>query len=297
MSEIKDLLVGVLVETYKIDAEQLEADLFDKDGEEFKVKDDAKVKLLELDKQRIKKVADTHYQNAHKKFSKDGYTDYEAKIKAHFGIDSEKQGVDLIQDVIAAKAKPGEVLTDDAIKKHPIFLAREKQLTTEREEAVKAAEAKYRSEKTAESFAKQTLRTFKELKPILSTDPVKADSQSELFVERLMAKTRFEINGNEIILLNADGSRMEDGHGNAIAYDKYVKTEAAKLYDFEAGEKRSSGDDPGKKGSGSGDSKVTKPKDAAEFNQKVAEIRAAYANDPKVMNEKLLEITKLYNAR
>lgn len=240
----KELLTGFLSKTLNIDTTGVTS-LYNDDGS---LKDDALDTLLAKDVERVNKLKpDTKsiFQDGYKKAKSEVLTDFEKEFLEKTSYKSDKKGIDLILEYAANASKQNGEVNEDAIKKHPLYISTVERIQREKEEAI-TAEAKkleqFQSElKRKETFnnvSKKALAYFNSLKPILSKDPVKAETQMRDFIEKLQGY-EYDVQGDEIVVLK-DGKVLEDKHGNRIKFDKVVKDEAEKRYDFHQADKRDS---------------------------------------------------------
>lgn len=297
--DFKALLTGLLSAAYQMDETGVAA-LFDADG--TSLKDDALTQILEKDKARVAKLTGTSkdkFDEGHKKGKAEALTQFEKSLKEKFEIDADAKGVELVEAIIAAKApaagSPGEI-TDEAVKKHKLYLDLKDQTKKETEKAVKeAVEAKtlefnnYKSQvergQSLSVVKQKALVLFRGLNPILSTDPAKAANQEAAFL-RQFEENNYRIDGEKIVMLAPDGSDATDAHGNRVEFEAFVKDKAGSLYDFKVADPKGS---PGAGGAGGGsgaggEAKVI-VKDEADFMKQ-------YTNekDPK----KKIEISKAW---
>lgn len=275
MEEIKKLLVGFVSKTLKLDEESVTSELFESEGDTLKVKDGALEFLTQKDADRVtgfQKNLKDKFQEGYQKAKKEERATLETEIKEHFGITSDKIGVELITDIVAASSKGGEV-TEDVVKKHPAFIKREKELMKEKDDAITEFKPAQQREKNAGLFKSKSLEILKAQKPVLSQDPTKAENQMKLFTA-VLDNVKYEVAENgEIILLNEDGTRMQDKHGHAIQLEDHVKSLAGQYFDFAAADSRSAGGDPSKRGQGQGgQGGAAKPANRAEYLKQLDEI-------------------------
>lgn len=269
MEDIKSLLVGFVSKTLKLDEATVTSELFESEGDTLKVKDGALEFLTTKDADRIagfQKTGKDKFQEGYQKAKKEERAALENEIKEKYGISSDAIGVELIGEIIAAQSKGGEV-TEDVVKKHPAFIKREKELMKEKEDAITEFKTAQQREKNAGLFKSKSLEILKAQKPVLSQDPTKAENQMKLFTAVLDGE-KYEVADNgDIILLNEDGSRMQDKHGHAILLEDRVKSLASQYFDFAQADQRSSGDDPSKKGQGGqgGQGVAAKPANRADY--------------------------------
>ena len=240
----KTILQAFFGKTLNLTAEDV-APIFETKGDDEELKEDALKFLLGHDATRIKTIKDevatsekTGFDKGYKKAQAEVLPGLEKKIKEKFNIDSDKQGLELIEELVAAKAN-ANVLEEDKVKVHPAFLKREKellaQIETEKatlEKKLKDREDEIVSERTFESIVSSADRTLDSLKAILPKDADKAKNQKQLLVNELKGY-KYEKQGEQIVILKPDGKRLEDLHGKPIDFDTLVKETASKYWDFE----------------------------------------------------------------
>jgi hypothetical protein len=217
-----------------------------------------------LDTAHIAKVntqKEEYFNQGHQKATDEVLTKRENEIREKYGIKSKKKGLDLIDEVITAKTpdpeKP-EAISDDLVRKHPAFLAREKELSEqltaakeETEEKVQAVQDQYAAKETFGKVAGISLNTFRGMGPELPKDATKAARQEARLIKELEASgLKFELQGEgqPPLVLEANGKRKEDGHGNPIKFEDLIRGFADELgFEFRQGEPRSSagGEKPG----------------------------------------------------
>ena len=244
------------------DSGQLKADAFDLIKSEYSKKVEA-----------IKKSAK---DEGHGQAKRETMSKFEKELREKFGIDSEKTGIELIETLLAEKAKPGE-LTEEAVKGHKLYLDLKESQDKAIKEATKKVQQEFEAfkngievEKTNAQVQKKALEIFDGLKPILSSDPVKATKQKELFVAQLL-NNKYRIEGDRIIMLKPDGSEATDELENRIDFTKHVTDVAGTYYDFEqAGGKGSPGGQSSGSGAGGAGGAKYVFKDVNDFSAKMA---------------------------
>lgn len=297
---MKTLLLAVLTKQFnKTDAE-LSPLIFDADD---KVKDTALQSLLDMDAARIKRYKDdatTQHDNGYKKAQKEELTKYEKKLKDTFGIETDKIGEELLAEIkVNAVGKDGKKsnLTEDEIKKHPVFIAYEKEQKKLREDAISAKDKEFSDYKTGIEKATR-MSTVKEkvnsiyssLNPILpSKDTAKNERQKKLFLKEFDSFD-YETQTDGTILIIENGKRKETPQGHPVLFDDFVKEMVTNYYDLPAQKpKGSSGndDDDKKKAPVSGQINMN-PKSDVEFSQSFNALEKL--ND----NAKLVELDTNY---
>lgn len=240
----KTILQAFFGKTLNLTAEDV-APIFEEKGDDFELKENALPFLLGHDATRIKTFKDevatsekNGFDKGYKKSQAEVLPGLEKKIKDKFSFDSDKQGLELIEELVAAKAN-ANVLEEDKVKVHPAFLKREKellaQIDTEKatlEKKLKDREDEIISERTFEGIVSSADKTLEALKAILPKDSDKAKNQKQLLVNELKGY-KYEKQGDQIVILKPDGKRLEDLHGKPIDFDTLVKETASKYWDFE----------------------------------------------------------------
>jgi hypothetical protein len=273
----KEILSAFLSKTLNLDETGV-ASLYNEDGSELK--SDALETLLKLDVDRVGKLKpDT------KKFFDDGYKKAEGEIRTKVekeftertGFKSDKKGVELFIEYAAQKQGGGEI-TEDVVKKHPVFINAIEKLSSEKDAAVQAEQEKFnkfqselKNKETFSSVASKAMDLFNGLKPILSSDAAKAKHQMEDFVSKLKGY-EYDIQGDKVIVLK-DGKVLEDEHGNRIPFEKIVKETANKYYDFHVTDPKSAPGN-GKAGEEGGEKKkveIVVPKSEQEYAAAIAD--------------------------
>lgn len=239
----KELLSAFLSKTLNMD-EAAVASLYAEDG---KLKDDALTTLESLDVERVKKLkpdSTDAFNNGHKKGKSEALSQLETEFLKKTSFKSDKKGIDLFLDYATQAVKEADKgVNDDAIKKHPLFISEVERLQSEKEAAIVAESAKltkFQGEiKAKEAFSavsNKAMELFNSYKPVLSKDPVKAKNQMEDFVGKLKG-FEYDIQADKIIVLK-DGKVVEDSHGNRVPFEKLVKQEAERYYDFHVADPR-----------------------------------------------------------
>ena len=204
-------------------------------------------KILELDTQRVDKLKtsggkDGTFQDGYAKAKKEVLSDFEKQLKETFEIESEKTGLDLITEILTAKTseagKKGQ-LTDDDVKKHPIYQAAEKafkkQLADkEAEYKTKLSEVESAAKKaqTFSSVKDNALAILEGLNPIYAKNPKVAKTIKNQFLNELQGFD-FERQADGSWLVTKDGKVVEDGHGHSKSFEDIVKETAESYFDFQ----------------------------------------------------------------
>ena len=265
---MKTIITGLLSKAYNFDNGKI-AELF-KDGEtELSEQQQTEIlnKILEIDAQRvenIKKSVDKKdaFQDGFKKAKSEVLTDFEKGLKEKFGIESDKTGLELVEELVSKKSEGGQGgdITEDAIKRSKVFQDMEsnlkKQVTTvktEYETKINEIQDGYKAEKTFSNVSQKALQIFNGLNPILPQNKTVADNQVKFFVNSLK-DFKFDVQDERIVVMDKDGKVLEDGHGNSRSFEDIVKETASGLFEFKANNGGSGSGNGGQGQGGSGSS-------------------------------------------
>jgi hypothetical protein len=274
MEGVKEFLESYLSKTLNLDKDGVAA-LFDADG---KLKADATDQLLKKDKERVAKLTTDKFNEGHQKATKEARSAFEQQLKEKFSISSEKVGVELVEEIVAAKTPKGGELNEEEVKKSKAYLDLKESIPAQIKEAVKAKETEYNAYKS-QVERKEVLGAVKSkaltildgLKPILSSDANKAQKQKEFYLREIEAGN-YRLDGERIILLDAEGKDKQDEHGNRVDFEGFAKGIASTYYDFQAGDPRGGAGGAGAAGGGGGGTvKVFKTKD--DFSKAMSEAK------------------------
>ena len=203
--------------------------------------------ILELDTQRVEKLKtsggkDGTFQDGYAKAKKEVLSDFEKQLKETFEIESEKTGLDLITEILTAKTseagKKGQ-LTDDDVKKHPVYQAAEKafkkQLTEKETEFKTKLTEVENAAKKAQTFASvkdNALAILEGLNPIYAKNPKVATTIKNQFLNELQG-FEFERQADGSWLVTKDGKIVEDGHGHSKSFEDIIKETSESYFEFQ----------------------------------------------------------------
>ena len=261
---MKTIITGLLSKAYNFDNGKI-AELF-KDGETELSEDQQKEilqKLLDEDAKRveaIKKSVDKKdaFQDGFKKAKSEVLTDFEKGLKEKFGVESDKTGLELVEELVSKKSEGGQGgdVTEDAIKRSKVFQDMEsnlkKQITTvktEYETKINEIQDGYKAEQTFSNVSQKALQIFNGLNPILPQNKTVADNQVKFFVNTLK-DFKFDVQDESIVVMDKDGKVIEDGHGNSRSFEDIVKETASGLFEFKANNGGSGSGNGGQQGQG-----------------------------------------------
>ena len=297
---MKTIITGLLSKAYNYDNGKI-AELF-KDGEtELSEEKQTEIlnKILEIDAQRvenIKKSVDKKdaFQDGFKKAKSEVLTDFEKGLKEKFGIESDKTGLELIEEVVSKKSEGGQGgdVTEDAIKRSKVFQDMEsnlkKQVTTvktEYETKINEIQDGYKAEQTFSNVSQKALQIFNGLNPILPQNKTVADNQVKFFVNSLK-DFKFDVQDERIVVMDKDGKVLEDGHGNSRSFEDIVKETASGLFEFKANNGGSGSGNGGQGQGGSGSSYAGNvPKTFEELEKVMSDTSISIEDRSNIMAE------------
>ena len=244
MSNEKEILHGLLTQAYGLNEEGVSS-LYNEDKSELKP--DALDHLLNIDKERIAKIKPDEKkirEEAYGRATREVMTNYEKQIREKYGVTSDKQGIELIEDLVAEFRKDGDGsgMTDDQIKKSKLFLDYTEKHRLEKQGVIDDYEgrlSKLKSEVDERESWYQAkdgaLKLLDSLKPILPEG--KEDVWKQIFLDSVRKVNRVVRDGS-LVLLDDEGNDLQDGHGHRISFDQKVKEIADGIFTYQKGEDR-----------------------------------------------------------
>lgn len=254
-SEI-NFVTELVQKTLNISQTEAASLLFDiKDDESGELKATALQTLLDKDKIRVQTFKDDAtkaHDKGYQKAQAEALTKFEKDLKDKYGLTSDKQGIELIEQVVMEKLKadPNANQDEEKIKRSKVYLDMVDRLTKEKTSALEVETKKFNDLQT--SIQKEsTFKTFsetvsdyvmKELMPILPEGKTaegksKADIQLQKFIRDLSSEYEIEIRDGKILLAK-DGKLLEDLHGRPLDLKDVTKAKASEVWDFKEGEAR-----------------------------------------------------------
>lgn len=295
----KEIITAFLGKTSNLPAETVASLFVKKDDDEELIPGALDILTADHAKtvQANKIENEKRFDNGYKKAQVEVLGKLEKDIVDKFGVTSDKKGLELVEEVVAAKTKVPE-LEEEKVKAHPAYIKLEKENTKklkEVEEAFKAKETEREQlqvkEATFKNVTDKASTILKDLKPIFGTaDEKKIQAQIEKLLIGDLKQYDFKVEGDEIIVMKGD-KRLEDAHGKAVNFDVLIKDNAARNWDFEQGKEHggsgASNDAAAKAAAaaaaaGKAKYKGTLPKNEAEFNQAFATLQGSENADQRV---------------
>ena len=294
--EIQKILTGVLAKTLNLGDGEI-AELI-KDGEGVK-ESDVIQKILDLDVQRVEKIKTSvdgkeKFQDGYKKGKEESLSKLEKQIKEKYGIQSEKLGVELVEEIITEKSKPVET-DEETVKRSKTYQDLETRLKGELktqketyEQQIAGINSQTQREKTLSVANKKALDIFAGLEPVLPTSKQVADNQIGWFLKS-MEEYDFDVQDDRIVVMK-DGKVVQDGHGNSRTFDDIVKEKAGKFFEFK--KNNGSGND-----GGGGNPPAVNPDGYPEGVQKPKNLDelTAILNDPAIDSKAKVVVAETYD--
>jgi hypothetical protein len=305
MSDERTLLVGLLTKQMNKTEDEVTALLYDKDGENLKLKDGVADTLYSFDAERVNKLkaAQTEkFNDGYKKAQGEILTKYEQQIREKYGVQTDKTGVDLIEDIIAAKApaRSAAKLTDDDVKKHEAYIALERGKIKEYEDKINAILDEHNQYKSGVEREKKLSVVYDrangeldKMRPVMAKSPEVARNQRKMFLN-MLNDYDYDIGDNGIVVLK-DGKRVENKHGHAVSFEDIVKEKAATMFEFEQQSAKGGAGNQNNGGSSASYSGQL-PKDMAELAKFAADIEADGTLSAEEKAKKKVEMTRAFAA-
>jgi hypothetical protein len=244
----KEVLNEFASKTLNLDTDGV-ASLYNEDGT---VKDDALQVLLDKHAEKIQSLKpDTKkiFDDGYKKGQSESLSKFEKEAKQKHGISSDKQGLELIEDIVA-KYKIDHPDDPDKIKKSKFYLdaveefnTKSKELENNYNSQLEAYKKTVEKERLFGSVSEKALIIFEGLDPILSEDPARAANQRRVFLNEL-GNVDYTIREGAVVLLDKEGNDLTDRLGNRVNFEDYVKEVAEKYFDFNIADPKSAPNHP-----------------------------------------------------
>lgn len=280
-AEEQTKLNETLSKVFKLDTEQL-ATLYDEAGDLT----DLSV-VVQADEKRIAKF-NTEKTSQYNRGIKEGAGKIEKELKEKYDVESDLIGVELVDSVILKQVEDVQKANPKDVSKHPEYIKLEasiekklKDKDKEWQTKLDEREREFGKEKLFEKIKDKALVNLESRKPILPTDPRKAQVWKETYLNELKNGNYQEGEDGTPIVLDKEGNVLKDTHGNAITFDEYEKSISDKYFEYPKAEQRSSSGNQ----SSSQQSQAGEPKTADECLVKL--------RDPKITPEDRKKYTDL----
>jgi hypothetical protein len=246
--DYEKILRALLSKAFKLDQGQIDELLAKEtdgtDGKKVAVTaDELENKILTADKTRIATITKPKdgqtFQDGYKKAKAEVLTDFEKSVREKYGLDTEVTGIELIDALVDEKSKGAakKEITDDDVKKHPVYQNMEKQMKksvadtkTEYEGKLTQKDNEFNRTKTLSQVQNLAWESVVKLNPILSKNAAVAQTAKNNFLKSLEGYD-YEIQESGPVIMK-DGKVVDDGHGNSLAFSDLVKSTAQNHFEF-----------------------------------------------------------------
>ena len=215
-------------------------------GEGETVLDNAFDAIAALDTARIKRLKDEQtkkYNDGHGKGKAETATEIEKYYRELFNV-ADEGNYEVIATAIKeqlSKKPVGKEITEDDIKKHPVYLNLEKNyvpkdiheaLVTEHTQFKTGIDRRIKID-NAKKRALYDLESFKPDYTPYSDTPIIKQTLTDTYLREIESVDDIEFDEKgEIIAVIKDGKRVEDGHGNVKPFSDFTKEIAGKYFKF-----------------------------------------------------------------
>jgi hypothetical protein len=242
-AEEQTKLNETLSKVFKLDTEQL-ATLYNDAGD---LTDLAVV--IEADTKRVAKFS-SEKTAQYNRGIKEGAGKIEKELKEKYEVESDLIGVELVDLVVTKQLETASKDKKD-ITKHPDYIKLETSIDKKLKDRDKDWEGKievlksdFNKAKFFEKIRDKALANLESRKPILPSDPAKAQVWKDTYLNELRQGNYQESEDGEPIVLDKEGNALKDKHGNPVTFAEYEKSISDKYFEYPVAEKR---DSPGNK--------------------------------------------------
>jgi len=260
---MKEFLLGLLTKVFNKTEKEIADILFEKSesGEEV-LKEGSLNEVIDLWSERVKKLEGDFKTKESETFSK-GYkkaegeimTDFEKKLRDKYELESEKFGLELIEEIVDKFKKPSKLDDPEKIKLTDVYRTMEKQLRKEiddikehHKQEVDELKSGYDKKGRLETISKEVRKLFLESNPVLSENSKIAENQTDSFIKVFLDQyDDWEIDDSGDHFPVKDGKRAEDNLGHPLSIKNLVPERVKDYYDIKVQD--------GKGGAGNDDTK------------------------------------------
>lgn len=200
--------------------------------------------ILAKDRERVadlmKPKPGQTFQDGYKKAKAEVLTTLETELKEKYNLSTDATGLELVEEAINAKSgNKGAKLSDDEIKKHPIYQQLEKDLRkqlkdkdAEMETKVTELQTSFQKNQVFADVSKDGLQMLDGLKPVLPNSPTVAGTLKNKFVEEFKVFD-YEKQADGKWLVMKDGQVQKNAHGHTLYLEDLVKEKAGNYFEFQ----------------------------------------------------------------
>ncbi len=242
---MKEFLLGLLTKVFNKTEKEIADILFEKsEGGEETLKEGSLNEVLELYETKLKKLRDDtkgdktkSFEDGYKKAEKEIMVKVENDLKEKYGVESDKLGVELVDEIVE-KFKKGSKLEPDQIKLSDTYREMEKQLKKEKVESVKQKEKEieelhktHEKEKVWNVVSKDIRKLLMESNPVLPNNQRAAENLVNMYVDSFKDYDwQAEESGDHFPV--KDGKRVEDNLGNPVNFKTLVTGRVPDYFDI-----------------------------------------------------------------
>lgn len=239
---MQEFILGLLAKTLKMPKDELKSLLYDEDSGELQ--ENALETALDLDVKRIDSLTERHKtekDDQYKRATREQKEKAEKLLKETFDltdVDGLESMVDAIKDLKAGSGSGNNSLTDEDVKKHPIYrdLLREKsdsekKLNEDWQTKVNEVEQGFSSKFMRSRVDEKAIDIAKSLNLVLSKDPERASRQLKTITKELDGFTFEEIDGKINVL--KDGKQYVDERQHLVEFNDLVTGIATSFFDID----------------------------------------------------------------
>jgi hypothetical protein len=230
----KKILNGFLGKTLKLSDEVL-ASLYNDAGELTSIEP-----ALKADETRI---ADHKKENTNQynRGLKEASTKLEKSIRDQFGVDSDKIGIELVEEVVLKEKAKVSKADGEVDEKHPKIIElksqHDKALKEKDKELAKKLEEQqtgFNKMKNVEKIKEMAWVEIQGKNPILPEDAKKATTWKNTFL-REIEQGNYQINEDgTIVVLDKEGKPATDPHGHLISFNDHIVELSDRYFEFPA---------------------------------------------------------------
>ena len=279
-AEEQTILNETLVKVFKLTQEQT-SKLYNTDGDLTDLSC-----VITADEARIAQF-NTEKTDQRKRGTKEGATKVEKEVKEKYSVESDLIGAELIDSIVAKQVEEATKAGTKDISKHPEYVKLQsdidkqlKERDKEWEDKVALRESEFNREQIFARVSKKALLNLEGRKPLLPTDPVKAQVWRDTYLKELRGAKYQEDNDGNPIVLDDNGEIKKNAHGHTVTFDEFEKSVSDKYFEYPvANERSSSGNKQQQQQSSAGDPK-TKDECLAKLKEEsiTAEDRKKYTD-------------------
>ena len=239
-AEEQTKLNETLSKVFKLDTEQL-ATLYNEAGDLTDL-----TVVVQADEKRIAKF-NTEKTSQYNRGIKEGAGKIEKELKEKYEVESDLIGVELVDSIVLKQTEAVTKANPKDVTKHPDYVKLEASITKQLKDKDKEwqkklddREREFNKEKLFEKIKDKALVNLESRKPILPSDPKKAQVWKETYLNELRAGNYQEGEDGTPIVLDKEGNVLKDSHGNTVSFDEFEKSVSDKYFEYPKAEDRSS---------------------------------------------------------